>query len=66
MNRQPNVQIRQQDAYEQGRIDADNSTAASILLEHIERAESFRLCRGRQLRASALVRLGLDDLISVN
>ena len=66
MSRQSNVQIRQQDAYEQGRIDADNSTAASILLEQIERAQAFRLHRGRQLRASALVRLGLDDLISVN
>ena len=66
MNRQPNVQIRQQDAYEQGHIDADNSTAADILLEQIERAQAFRLCRGRQLCPRTLVRLGLSDLITVN
>ena len=66
MNRQPNVQIRQQDAYEQGRIDADNSTATGVLLEHIERAQSFRLYRGRQLQPSTLVRLGLSDLITIN
>ena len=66
MNRQPTEQIRQQDAYEQGTIDADDATAAGILLEQIERAQAFHTCRGRQLRPRTLVRLGLADLISVN
>lgn len=66
MNRQPTVQIRQQDTYEQGIIDADDATAAGILLEQIERAQAFRVCCGHQLRPRTLVRLGLSDLIAVN
>lgn len=67
MNRHPTEQIRQwQDAYTEGAIDADAATGADILLERIERAQTFRLCRGSQLRPSTLVRLGLADLITVN
>ena len=67
MNRQQTEYTRQQqDTYEQGRIDADNSTAVGILLEHIERAQSFRLYRGQQLRPGTLVSMELSDLISVN
>lgn len=66
MNRPITEQIRQNDAYTEGVIDADVATGAEALFERIERAAAFRLCRGRQLRASTLVRLGLSDLISVN
>lgn len=61
----PTEQVVRQD-YEQGRIDADATTAADLLLERIERAQAFRLCRGRQLRPGTLTRLGLSDLIVVN
>ena len=67
MNRHSTEHVRQQqDAYEQGRIDADNSTGVGILIERIERAQSFRLYRGQHLRPGTLVSMGLSDLISVN
>ncbi len=58
--------VSRQDTYEQGYIDADTDHAADILLNRIERAQSFRLCRGRQLQPSTLTRLGMSDLIAVN
>lgn len=66
MNRQPTEQIRQQDAYTEGMIDADQATGADMLLLAIERAQAFRVARGRQLRPGTLTRLGLADLITVN
>lgn len=66
MNRQPTEQIREQDAYTEGMIDADQTAGADIMLLAIARAQAFRVARGRRLRPGTLARLGLDDFISVN
>ncbi len=55
-----------QNVYEQGRIDADADHATDILLDRIERAQAFRLYRGRKLQPCTLARLGMTDLVAVN